>query len=246
MPERDTDRLVLAAPTRPDAGNEHDWLIGQALALMHAGDKAAHHQLEQALGLIGRHSDAVVQGVKERIDGSRDDPMLCWSLLWILDRAGVVDALHLFAQEASRPIRRDEDSDGCEHWSDLEQLVAIEAAEALVHLAERGIAEAVDALFDVVTNQRNGTVRGVAARGVASARPEARERLIEVLGEDRNVLDHERVGFEKLAVDFSPFQKQGRRDHVGSAPPLSRRRGPLARVQHQLPHAPNYHDDQER
>src|SRR5262245_15556936 len=116
-------------------------LLDKGLDLMHVDD----HAFNAHLTAVRHDPDKVVAAAKAHLDAYRDDPLHAWSVVHMLHRAGLKQARDLFNREARRRITGERT--GCESDADLEELVAIQASEALAHLG------ALDDLVEVVAKQ---------------------------------------------------------------------------------------------
>jgi hypothetical protein len=140
-----------------------------------------------------------VAAVTAWIDESPDDRGLTWTLLYVLDLAGVEGAVSLYAREATRSIDRPEGV--CESVADLDELVAVQAGEALAHRVGAGEEGALEALTDVFNLQPSAAVRIATARAANEASPDLGDRLAELLGDEAAALSWEVVSAESLTAE---------------------------------------------
>lgn len=196
--ERDT-LVTEESPVAP-AGSEAA-LLQRALIAVHTGDDSPEGGFDELTDTMRRAGQAVVDAAAAWIETCRkSDPMLAWSLLYVLDRSEVAEAVDLYTREALRPIVR-ADEGGCYSEADVDELVAAEACEALSRRAAAGDGRATERLLSIVTSPPSRAVRVTAARATYAALPKTRERLEELLGDEAGCLRWDVVPAEQLGVE---------------------------------------------
>jgi len=217
-------------PKRP--GDRGTWVIQQAVRLLNGDPEEYQHVLD----VIRQDLDGVLSATQRWLHDTDLDPMLRWSMLHVLSdvaHPGTVTALH--DQAARRLPERRKEPGVCEQAADVEELVNVMAIEGLGVLARDGVAEAVDALFDVLANQDRRSLRRPALAELVGTNPEYRDRAAALLGEEERYLLDLRVARED-EVRVVPDDRDPRRPpprKVGDKPKLGRRDSRPPR------HAPN-------
>lgn len=208
--------LVANQETRPPDRVGID-LLQQALRWVHSSD--ADTTRDPALKeRMGGGANEVIDTAAAWIESVRStDPMLAWSLLYALDHFAVPGAVELFAREALRPIPDDDGGDGCQQHGDLDELVGVQASEALarrVTAAERG---ARDALLSVVASQSRPAIQVAAALALRTADPHSEADLVKALGARAECLTWRPVIEADMAVELDaamPLESPPRPPHL--------------------------------
>ncbi len=178
-------------------------------------------ELDEVASQLRELASDAVNDAARWIEASREqDPLIGWSLLYLLDLCELMEAeevVDLFAAEAGRPIRRAEES--CESEADLLELVAVQGGESLARLAARGNPRAREALLGVLESPDTALAVRLAAGRVA------------VTGEDEDLHDQVRRAMGEFAealfwpvLDSCALAVEGDGEPVRGtpAPPLGR------------------------
>ena len=178
----------------------HDWLVGEAIGLLHAADEAGMRGYRRAVELLGECGDATT--IVRRILGDVpvEDVPLRWSLLYVLADVEAVDAIPLFRDIAAAPLPEVRRS-GCETPADGEVLVRTMAVEGLGRFIRRDheASAAADALRVVLREQREQALRVEVVKALGDRRESVADLLDD---EERWILDLETVPFETLSVEI--------------------------------------------
>jgi hypothetical protein len=216
------DRGLVVEPNGPPDGLDTA-LLERALYAIHSG-----YDVEEVVAALQADEGAVVGTASRWIDAARaSDPVLAWSLLYATDLAelGSDEVVDLYEREGLRPIEPGREG-ACWTHADLDQLVAVQASEALGRRAAAGDGRALDALLRIVEGQPMVAVRVAAARAAQDAVPDAAARLEVLLGDDAECLRWEVVSFESLVVDAVEERDERRREpRVEPPPEATPRRG---------------------
>lgn len=201
-------------------------LLQQALTWVHAAASLLDRDSRLDEQMTGRARE-VLAVAAEWIEGCRDDdPILAWSLLYVADHFSLPGAVELFYREAVRPVRFDADG-GCQQHGDIDQLVGVQASEALGRRVASGEDRALEALFDVVSTQECAAVRIAAALALRHAAPGHERALAERLGDSadalswRAVVEDDMVVEDEMVVNQDMMPSHGR---PGLPPTLDRPR----------------------
>jgi hypothetical protein len=188
---REPDFFEDRGPVSQPVDNETAWLLGQGIRTMHLAEEQGDREYSHVIRLLRADAHAAATVADIWIEAARDDPLLRWSLLYLLAEIEDTACLDVLRRQAMRQLpERVGEEGGCEQASDYEELVAVMAIEGLGRLAKAGTSEAVDALMQVVGRQDRKALRQPAAAAVLAARMGLRERVAELLPEDeRYVLD---------------------------------------------------------
>lgn len=173
------DRLTVAPARRPFDGDPVSWLIGEAVARLHAEDEQGRNGYRRAVELLARLDSAKAFGAVLKAV-PRDDVPLRWSLLYLLAETGDLRAADLFAKVAAEPIRVKRHPTACETAYDGELLVRVRAIRGLAQLAARDRA-LVERLYEVLERQTAPSLRIEAVKGILAADAGEAKRLKKAL-----------------------------------------------------------------
>ena len=172
-------------PTR-FAATSTGWLVGQAVKYMHADDDEGRQSYQRATELLARDkagTEATARLLKDMADG---DPMLRWSILYVLAHAaptGVGELLTHVAVSALPSANRD--TRACESPRDLEIMVRTMAIEGLAQVAERNGQETTQRqLMIVLEHQAEPALRIEAVKALLSIAPGSAEMIRKILPQD--------------------------------------------------------------
>lgn len=195
------DRNVTEPGRRHFDSDATAWLVGEAVARVHADDGEGQGGFKRAVELLGRLEATGAFGALLKAV-PREDVPLRWSLLYVLAEVGDMRAAELFARVAGEPIRGERDPAACESEYDGEVLVRTMAIEGLARLAARDRA-LVDLLHNVLETQPEPALRIEAVKAILAAAPDEAKRLKKTLPEDLQfALTLKRVRAQTLAVEY--------------------------------------------
>lgn len=197
-------------PTR-FAATSAGWLIGQAVKNMHADDDEGRLSYQRATELLAHDKTGTEVAARLLKETQNGDPMLRWSLLYVLADAapaGVGELLTHVASEALPTVNRD--SRACENPRDLELLVRTMAIEGLAQVADRqGMETTQRQLMAVLERQLDPALRIEAVKALMRLAPGSADAIRKVLPEEL----HFAIGLRKsdpqrdLQVE-AKFEKQ--------------------------------------
>jgi hypothetical protein len=172
-------------PTR-FAGTSAGWLIGQAVKYMHADDDEGRQSYQRATELLAHDSGGTESAARLLKGVQHGDPMLRWSLLYVLADAaptGVGNLLTDVAVSALPAVNRD--SQACESPRDLELLVRTMAIEGLAQVADRNGAELTQRqLVSVLERQMEPALRIEAVKALLRIAPASADLIRKILPEE--------------------------------------------------------------
>lgn len=180
---------------RPDnsepPANGAAWLLVQAIRLMHAPGEEGTREYGHVIRLLRKDIRETLDAAAHALEAAAADPMLRWSVLYVLNDVEDARCLELLRAQATRRVQeRIREPGVCEQPADFEELVAVMAIDGLGRLAEDGNKEAVEALLGVVREQDRRSLRQPAVATLLRAQPDLRRRIEELLpDEDAHVLD---------------------------------------------------------
>jgi hypothetical protein len=201
--------LVIAADPAPERPARV--VLEEALTWVHAAESSAE-QDSRVGERLSELAPEVLAVAAEWIESTRDhDPMLAWSILYVLDRFVVPDAAELFHREAVRRVRFDENG-GCQQHGNIDQLVGVQASEALSRRVVAGEERALDMLFDVVSAQECAAIRVAAALALRGAAPGHEGALAKMLGDRAEVLNWRQAEADDMVISgdaVPPLDRHG-------------------------------------
>jgi hypothetical protein len=158
---------------RPDnsepPANGAAWLLVQAIRLMHTPGEEGTREYGHVIRLLRKDIRETLDAAAHALEAAAADPMLRWSVLYVLNDVEDARCLELLRAQATRRVQeRIREPGVCEQPADFEELVAVMAIDGLGRLAEDGNKEAT----------------------LLRAQPDLRKRIEELLpDEDAHVLD---------------------------------------------------------
>jgi hypothetical protein len=172
-------------PTR-FAATSAGWLIGQAVKYMHADDEEGRQSYQRATELLARDSSVTEAAAGLLKEVQNGDPMLRWSLLYVLADAAPAGVGELLTAVAISPLpAANRDSQACESPRDLELLVRTMAIEGLAQVADRNGAELTQRqLVSVLERQTDPTLRIEAAKALMRVAPGSADLIRKILPEE--------------------------------------------------------------
>lgn len=193
--------------------------------------EAEYELLDVAERIRGVAAEAVADAGRW-VEATRDtDPFLGWSLPYLLDACDLYEsdeAIELFGAEAAREFGGE--GRGCGSFVDLQELVAVQAGEALAHLAVHGGERAAAALVGVLGRPETSRAVRLAAGRVAVSSGDDRlaEAVTLAVEELAEALRWPVLASDDLVATHEPIGRPGRK----APPPPSLTRLPRGR---QLP-----------
>jgi hypothetical protein len=224
MADRESDTLTVRESPGAPGDDETTWLLGQCIRLAHSAGQRSHDEYRNVIRLLLRDPRAAVVAVDRWIEAAPHDPMLRWSLLYVLAELEDGACLELLERQALRQMPERLRRQGvCEQSADYEELVAVMAIEGVVRLAAAGDTDAVQALLRIITRQDRRSLRRPAAVGLVSVLPEFRQRVKELLPESEHyVLDLRPATPEdfRIAITEEDLRRNPNRRESKPKPPL--------------------------
>ena len=219
------DQFILQEPTPPPLEDKADWALQQAVRALHSLDERAPAEYRMAVSVLSDDPSGALAAAERALEHAETDPMLRWSVVNVIGGMRSDDTVSFLHRQSVRDLGEFQPEGGCEQPVDVEILVAVMAVEGLQGLAENGNKDAIDALVDVITRQPERAVRDAAVRAAIAARPKLAEKLAEVLGNDRGLLDTRAATAVDLTADPDLDDPEGRRErHITEPKPADRER----------------------
>lgn len=157
------DSLTVAESRQPDVEQRTVWLFFLAVSALHGGDANAAATHDHAVKILSENIDESLDVAAKILDQAKSDPLLRWSVVntvAAMEHKACVKFLH----EQATVDFGERDPKACEETRDSEIIVGIMAAEGLADLARSGDEGAVEAMIDIVRNQREVSVREAAGQ----------------------------------------------------------------------------------
>lgn len=213
------DSLTVAEPRKPDVEQRTVWLHFLAVSALHSDDANAAVTHAHAVGLLSEDVDSCLEAAGAILEQSDVDPLLRWSVVNTVGATQHEACVQFLYEQASADFG-ERNPEACGEVRDSEVLVGVMAAEGLASLASLGSDTAVEALIDVVRNQREISIREAAGQPLLSVLKRAEQTPPEDIGAELDRIGSLRaLAADDVVIDRSEVNLQQPKRLCARKPP---------------------------